>query len=100
MQPDWDMFQSSHERGAFHAAARVVSGGPVYVSNKVGAHDFELLRKMVLSDGSVLRADLPGRPTLDCPYDHSIEFSYDQTGGRLATDIPVGHSNRLVIRWP
>jgi raffinose synthase len=68
MHPDWDMFQSSHERGAFHAAARAVSGGPVYVSDKVGAHDFELLRKMVLSDGSVLRADLPGRPTPDCLY--------------------------------
>jgi raffinose synthase len=65
MLPDWDMFQSSHERGAFHAAARAISGGPVYVSDKVGAHDFELLRKVVLSDGSVLRADYPGRPTLD-----------------------------------
>ncbi|HEY5892624.1 MAG TPA: Sip1-related alpha-galactosidase [Chthoniobacterales bacterium] len=68
MQPDWDMFQSTHERGSFHAAARAVSGGPVYVSDKVGAHDFELLRKVVLSDGTVLRADYPGRPTLDCLY--------------------------------
>ena len=74
MQPDWDMFQSAHERGAFHAAARAVSGGPVYVSDRVGVHDFELLRKLVLSDGSVLRADLPGRPTRDCLYaDPSVE---------------------------
>jgi raffinose synthase len=65
MQPDWDMFQSAHPRGAFHAAARAVSGGPVYVSDAVGAHDAGLLRKLVLSDGSVLRADLPGRPTPD-----------------------------------
>jgi len=65
---DWDMFQSSHERGAFHAAARAVSGGPVYVSDKVGKHDFDLLRKLVLSDGTVLRADYPGRPTPDCLY--------------------------------
>ncbi|HEY5703987.1 MAG TPA: Sip1-related alpha-galactosidase [Terrimicrobiaceae bacterium] len=65
---DWDMFQSSHRRGAFHAAARAVSGGPVYVSDKVGSHDFELLRKLVLSDGTVLRADYPGRPTRDCLY--------------------------------
>lgn len=61
MHPDWDMFQSRHERGAFHAAARAISGGPVYVSDKPGVHDFELLRKLVLSDGSVLRADGPGR---------------------------------------
>jgi raffinose synthase len=28
IQPDWDMFQSGHAAGAFHAAARAVSGGP------------------------------------------------------------------------
>ncbi len=66
MLPDWDMFQSAHEMGAFHAAARAVCGGPVYVSDTPDAHDFGLLRKLVLSDGSVLRADRPGRPTLDC----------------------------------
>jgi raffinose synthase len=65
MHPDWDMFQSAHEMGAFHAAARAVSGGPVYVSDTPDAHDFELLSKLVLSDGSVLRAERPGRPTLD-----------------------------------
>lgn len=65
MQPDWDMFHSAHPYGAFHAAARAISGGPVYVSDKVGMHDAEILRKLVLSDGSVLRADFPARPTLD-----------------------------------
>jgi len=63
--PDWDMFQSAHAAGAFHAAARAVSGGPVYVSDKPGAHDFALMRKLVLTDGTVLRADQPGRPTRD-----------------------------------
>jgi raffinose synthase len=63
MQPDWDMFQSAHPRGAFHAAARALSGGPVYVSDKIEQHDFQLLQKLVLSDGSVLRADLPARPS-------------------------------------
>jgi raffinose synthase len=64
--PDWDMFQSEHPAGAFHAAARAISGGPVYVSDKPESHDFALLRKLVLSDGTVLRADQPGRPTRDC----------------------------------
>jgi len=57
------MFQSAHAAGAFHAAARAVSGGPVYVSDKPGEHDFALLKKLVLTDGTVLRADGPGRPT-------------------------------------
>ncbi|KAG0482086.1 hypothetical protein HPP92_010170 [Vanilla planifolia] len=49
----------------YHAAARAVGGGPIYVSDKPGNHDFDLLRKLVLPDGSVLRAMLPGRPTRD-----------------------------------
>ena len=48
-----------------HAAARAVSGGPVYVSDCPGSHSFEVLRQLVLPDGSVLRASLPGRPTRD-----------------------------------
>ncbi len=65
MHPDWDMFQSGHAFGAFHAAGRAISGGPVYVSDKPGEHDFALLRKLVCSDGTVLRADGPGLPTPD-----------------------------------
>ena len=66
MQPDWDMFQSKHPAAHAHAAARAVSGAAVYVSDYPGQHDFGLLKKLVLPDGSVLRASLPGRPTADC----------------------------------
>ena len=66
MQPDWDMFQSGHVMGSFHAAGRAVSGGPVYVSDKPDAHNFAVLRQLVLSDGTILRADRVGRPTRDC----------------------------------
>lgn len=38
----------------------------LYDSDKPGNHNFDLLRKLVLPDGSVLRAKLPGRPTRDC----------------------------------
>ena len=63
--PDWDMFHSRHPAARLHAAARAVSGGPVYVSDAPGAHDFGLLRRLVLRDGRVLRALLPARPTAD-----------------------------------
>ncbi|KAI5064846.1 hypothetical protein GOP47_0019541, partial [Adiantum capillus-veneris] len=65
MQPDWDMFQSLHPAAEYHAAARAIGGCPVYVSDKPGQHDFKLLKKLVLPDGSILRANLPGRPTRD-----------------------------------
>jgi raffinose synthase len=66
IHPDWDMFQSNHAIGSFHAAGRAVSGGPVYVSDKPGEHDFDLLRKLVLPDGSILRSIRPGVPSRDC----------------------------------
>lgn len=66
MQPDWDMFHSVHEMAEYHGAARAVGGCAIYVSDKPGQHDFNLLKKLVLPDGSILRAKLPGRPTRDC----------------------------------
>ncbi|KAK7264888.1 hypothetical protein RJT34_32501 [Clitoria ternatea] len=66
MLPDWDMFHSLHPAAEYHASARAISGGPLYVSDAPGKHNFDLLKKMVLPDGSVLRARLPGRPTKDC----------------------------------
>ncbi|XXG53315.1 hypothetical protein AAC387_Pa03g1425 [Persea americana] len=66
MQPDWDMFHSLHPMSEYHGAARAVGGCAIYVSDKPGSHDFNLLKKLVLYDGSILRAKLPGRPTKDC----------------------------------
>ena len=44
--PDWDMFQTSHAWAAFHAAARCVSGGPIYFTDAPGAHDVGLIAQM------------------------------------------------------
>ncbi|KAG5252349.1 galactinol--sucrose galactosyltransferase [Salix suchowensis] len=64
--PDWDMFYSLHDAAEFHAIARAVGGCPVYVSDKPGHHDHKILKRLVLPDGSVLRAKYPGRPSRDC----------------------------------
>lgn len=66
LHPDWDMFQSGHPVGGFHAAGRAVSGGPIYVSDKPDAHNFDLLKKLVLPDGRVMRPIGVGVPTDDC----------------------------------
>ncbi|KVI06288.1 galactinol--sucrose galactosyltransferase-like [Cynara cardunculus var. scolymus] len=65
IQPDWDMFQSTHPTAEFHAASRAISGGLVYVSDRVGHHDFVLLRTLVLPDGSILRCQSYALPTRD-----------------------------------
>eukprot|EP00884_Botryococcus_braunii_P019916 jgi/Botrbrau1/6608/Bobra.0189s0035.1 len=66
LQPDWDMFQSQHPAAQLHATARVISGGPIYVSDRPGKHNFKLLQRVVLPDGSILRCLKPGLPTRDC----------------------------------
>jgi len=64
--PDWDMFQSHQPEGAFHAAARAISGGPIYLCDKPGQQDSALIRKLCLSDGSILRCASPARPAREC----------------------------------
>ncbi|OIW12387.1 hypothetical protein TanjilG_04136 [Lupinus angustifolius] len=66
IQPDWDMFQSTHPCAAFHAASRAISGGPIYISDTVGNHNFNLLKTLVLPDGTILRCQHYALPTRDC----------------------------------
>ncbi|KAH0448066.1 hypothetical protein IEQ34_021866 [Dendrobium chrysotoxum] len=70
--PDWDMFYSVHYAAEFHAKARALGGCGIYVSDKINEHDFDLLKKLVLPDGSILRAKYPGRPTRDCLFSDPI----------------------------
>lgn len=44
--PDWDMFQTVHDYSGFHAAARCVSGGPIYITDVPGQHDMNLIKQM------------------------------------------------------
>lgn len=55
IRPDWDMFQSDHTCAAFHATSRAICGGPVYVSDTLGCHDFARLARLVFPDGTVPR---------------------------------------------
>ncbi|KAJ5632419.1 hypothetical protein N7490_008758 [Penicillium lividum] len=72
--PDWDMFQTSHPYASFHAAARCVSGGPVYITDEPGKHDLELLNQMTaptVQGGTViLRPSVIGR-TIDIYHDYN-----------------------------
>lgn len=66
IHPDWDMFQSTHPCASFHAASRAISGGPIYVSDSVGYHNFPLLCSLTLPDGTILRCQHYALPTRDC----------------------------------
>lgn len=70
--PDWDMFRSNHYTAKFHAVARAIGGCAVYVSDKPGEHDFDVINRLVLPDGSILRARYAGRPTRDCLFSDPV----------------------------
>ncbi|KAH7027602.1 raffinose synthase Sip1 [Microdochium trichocladiopsis] len=44
--PDWDMFQTDHEYGGFHAAARCISGGPIYITDVPGRYNIDLINQI------------------------------------------------------
>ena len=64
MGVDWDMFQSAHPFGDYHAAARAVSGGPVYTADTPGGVDAAVLRRVAFPDGRVPRFPQPATPAL------------------------------------
>ncbi|PIN22494.1 Galactinol--sucrose galactosyltransferase [Handroanthus impetiginosus] len=84
---DWDMFQSDHVTADFHAAARAIGGCAVYISDKPGKHDFKILKKLVLPDGSILREKYAGRPTRD------YLFNDPTTDGK--TQLKIWNMNKL-----
>jgi raffinose synthase len=73
--PDWDMFQSHHEHGAFHAAARAISGGPVYVSDRPGEQNADVLRRLCDDDGRLYRCPAPAMPARDCLFADCLKES-------------------------
>ncbi|EEA25027.1 hypothetical protein TMatcc_008129 [Talaromyces marneffei ATCC 18224] len=72
--PDWDMFQTSHPYASFHAAARAVSGGPIYITDKPGEHDIELINQITAPTTRdttvILRPSVVGR-TLDVYHNYN-----------------------------
>ncbi|XP_022847247.1 stachyose synthase-like [Olea europaea var. sylvestris] len=70
--PDWDMFQSDHCCAKFHAGSRAICGGPVYVSDSLGGHDFALLEKLVFPDGTIPKCQFMALPTRDCLFKNPL----------------------------
>ncbi len=63
---DWDMWWTDDDQARKNSLCRAISGGPVYVSDKLGRTDGELLKPLILEDGRILRPDNSAMPTADC----------------------------------
>lgn len=63
---DWDMWWTDDEQAVKNSVCRVISGGPIYVSDKIGRTNPEILKPLILNDGRILRPDESATPTADC----------------------------------
>lgn len=86
--PDFDMFESYNPGGEFHAVARAINNGPIYITDKPGEQNFDILRKLCYSDGHLIRPSMSLTPTEDCLFQIQAEkpfkaFSKDGAVGLL-----------------
>ncbi|KAI0452334.1 raffinose synthase Sip1 [Xylaria acuta] len=92
--PDWDMFQTSHKNAGYHAAARCISGGPIYITDVPGKHDLELINQMtgLTTRGKtvILRPSVLGK-TIDpyAGYDEDALLKVACYHGKAATGTPI-----------
>lgn len=63
---DWDMWWTDDAQAVKNSVLRAISGGPIYVSDKVGRTNPEILDPLVLDDGRILRCDDAAVPVKDC----------------------------------
>lgn len=92
--PDWDMFQTVHDYSGFHAAARCVSGGPIYITDVPGAHDIGLIKQMtgVTPRGKtvIFRPSVLGRSLDQYVTYHDLSLlKIAAYHGRAATGTPI-----------
>ena len=66
---DWDMWWSDDAQAKKNAVLRSMSGGPIYMSDKLGRSIKEVIMPTVFSDGRIIRLKNPAMPAKDCIFD-------------------------------
>ena len=63
---DWDMWWTDDDQAVKNSVCRAISGGPIYVSDKIGRTNPEILKPLCLEEGRIIRPDESATPTADC----------------------------------
>ncbi|KAI1267597.1 glycoside hydrolase family 36 protein [Xylariaceae sp. FL1019] len=92
--PDWDMFQTKHEFAGFHAAARCLSGGPIYITDIPGEHDMDLIKQLIgrtpRNNTVTLRPTVVGRSVnVYTGFDEDVLLKIGAYHGAAATGSPI-----------
>ncbi|MBE6702650.1 MAG: hypothetical protein E7585_04465 [Ruminococcaceae bacterium] len=83
---DWDMWWTDDEQALKNSVCRAVSGGPIYVSDKIGRSRPEALKPLCFADGRILRADGQATPIARCLLEnptvsHAPLFIFNKANG-------------------
>lgn len=63
---DWDMWWTDDAQSGKNSLCRAISGGPIYISDKIGRTKPEPLQPLIFADGRILRCDNSAMPAKDC----------------------------------
>ena len=66
---DWDMWWSDDEQAKKNAILRAMSGGPIYVSDKLDRSIRDVIMPTVFSDGRIIRLQKQTSITRDCIFE-------------------------------
>jgi len=89
---DWDMWWTDDGQALKNSVLRALSGGPVYVSDKLGRSIKEILEPLLFSDGRILRCDNPAMPSKDC-----LTVNPENTGKPFKVWNKCGNSGVLAV---
>ncbi|MBR4960532.1 MAG: hypothetical protein IKY52_06525 [Clostridia bacterium] len=84
---DYDMWWTDDSQGPKNSLLRAISGGPIYVSDKLERSRKEILDPLAFADGKILRCDRPGMPAADC-----LTVDPEQSGAPLKIQNKYGKS--------
>jgi len=79
MYPDYDMFQTHDPYGEFHALARAISGGPIYITDIPKKIRRSVIEKIALPDSSLPKLDDIAKLTSDCLFRDTYHEPYPLT---------------------
>lgn len=66
---DWDMWWTDDAQSGKNGLLRALSGGPVYVSDKINRSNVEVLKPICFCDGKILKADKNLVPVTECLFE-------------------------------
>jgi hypothetical protein len=102
--PDWDMFQTAGAFPGMHAAARCLSGGPIYITDVPGQHDKNLIDQMTAPTLGgilhILRPETVGRSleAYNRPESHRfLRIGSAHKGSSLLGLFNIGEKRRMEI---